>query len=155
MRPLPHKAHKAFVETEGWEQKRSTGRGKRTAGDHFRYTLRLATGDVLYTRVSHGTGSLNDPNTIAAVLRDQLRVSEDDFWRCVDDGVLPPRPQPPRTAVPAEGIDAKLLRNLARKVGVSPADLEGLTQEEAVQIWNDWLTTGGSRTARALGGRER
>lgn len=142
MRPIPHRAHRTFVEAEGWTKK--TRAGSQKSGDHHRYTLVLATGDVLYTRVSHGAGAINDPNLVAAVLREQLQVSEDAFWRCVDAGELPvrPRPEPVRPEGPA--VDAKLLRNLVRKVGLSPEELDGMTQERAVRIWNDWLTSGGS-----------
>ncbi len=140
MRPIPHRAHKKFVETEGWEKKSSSGTQK--TGDHPRYTLRLATGDVLYTRVSHGSGSLDDLNTVAAVLRDQLQVSEEDFWRCVSEGVLPLRPKLDEPERPEPGIDASLLRNLVRKVGLSAQELEGMTQERAVEVWQDWLING-------------
>lgn len=141
MRPLPHRAHRTFVETEGWTKK--TEAGSKKTGDHHRYTLELATGDVLYTRVSHGAGSIDDPNLVAAVLREQLQVSEDEFWACVDDGVLPPRPQPVTHEHPGPAVDARLLRNLVRKVGMSPAELEGITQEQAVEIWTHWLSNGG------------
>lgn len=143
MRPLPHRAHQKFVETEGWTEK--TRSGKKKAGDHRRYFLELATGDVLYTRISHGSGSIGDPNLVAAVLGDQLQVSEEDFWACVDDGVLPPRPQVVAEAPAGPALDAKLMGNLVRKVGLGPTELEGMTQERAVQIWTDWLTSGGGR----------
>lgn len=118
--------------------------GKKKTGDHRRYFLELATGDVLYTRISHGSGSIDDPNLTAAILRDQLQVSEEDFWACVDDGVLPPRPKPASGEPAGPAVDAKLMRNLVRKVGLSPPELEGMTQERAVQIWTDWLTRGGT-----------
>jgi hypothetical protein len=35
------------------------------------------------------------------------------------------------------------MRNLVSKVGMSPAELEGITQEQAVEIWTDWLSNGG------------
>lgn len=142
MRPLPHTAHRKFVETEGW-QKRGTARGKGKKGDHHRYTLQLATGDILYTRVSHGAGQTDDLNLVAKILRDDLRVTEEDFWNCVDNGVLPPRPQPPSATPAVEAIDASLLRNLIRKVEMTPQQLEGLTKDQAVQIWQDFLSSGG------------
>lgn len=141
MRPLPHRAHRKFVDTEGWTKK-TKANSKKTGDDH-RYELELATGDVLSTRISHGSGSIEDPNVVAAVLREQLQVSEKDFWACVNDGTLPPRPQPPADERPGPAIDAKLLRNLLRKVGMTAADLEGITPERAVRIWTDWLTNGG------------
>lgn len=143
MRPLPHSAHRKFVETEGWEKK-GTARGSGKTDDHYRYNLRLATGDVLTTRVSHCSGQINDPKLVAAIYRDQLAVSEESFWRCVEDGVLPPRPEPPSAAPEGEALDAKLVRNLIRKVGLSEAQIATFTKAEAVARWEKYLSEGGS-----------
>ena len=142
MRPLSHADHRTFVETEGWEHK-GTARGAARTGDHPRSTLVLADGDVLYTRVSHGPGEVGDPSLVARILRVDLKVSEEDFYRCVRDGVLPPRPKPAGPPAPAEAIDATLLRNLVRKAGLTTAQLEGMTKAEAVRAWQDYLTGGG------------
>ena len=141
MRPLPHSAHRKFVETEGWEKK-GTARGPSKTGDHYRYELVLTTGDVLTTRVSHGPGQINDPRLVAAILRDQLAVTEDDFWRCVEKGVLPPRPQASPSTATREALDAKLVRNLVRKVGLTEADGAKLTKAEAVRRWQEHLSKG-------------
>ena len=66
MKPLPHSAHRKFVETQGWE-KNGTARGSGKTGDHYRCNLHLATREVLTTRVSHGSGQINDPKLIAAI----------------------------------------------------------------------------------------
>jgi hypothetical protein len=141
MRPLPHRAHLDFVRREGWDLK-GTARSKVGSNDHSRYTLTLATGEVLYTRVSHGTGQIENPDLIADILRAQLRVSEKDFWACVKRGVLPPRPSAPASLLPAVPLDAKLLRNLIGKVGLTPAEAEALTKEEAVDCWQRYLAEG-------------
>ncbi len=138
MRPIPHRAHRRFVEVEGWE-KTQTVRG--TTGDHHRYVLHLADGSVLRTRVSHGAGALNDPGLVAAVLRDQLAVTAADFWACVDRKVLPPRPLPAEPAMPAgpKVLDAKLARSLLGKAGVTHAELATMTQAEAAARWIEFL----------------
>lgn len=143
MRPLPHSAHRKFVETEGWERK-GTARGSGKTGDHYRYSLPLATGEVLITRVSHGAGQINDPKLVAAILRDQLAVSEEDFWRCVDGGALPPRPQQPARTPSGEALDAKLARNLIRRVGMTEVEIAALTKAEAAARWEHYLAEGGS-----------
>ncbi len=143
MRPLTHAAHRKFVETEGWTKK-GTARGSGRTGDHHRYNLALATGEVLTTRVSHGAGQVNDPKLITAIFRDQLAVGEDEFWACVEHGALPKRPPPPTTAPAGEVLDAKLVRNLIRKVGLAEAEIAGLTRAEAVLRWEDYLAEGGS-----------
>lgn len=139
MRPLTHAAHRRFVQTEGWTR-RGTARGSGKTGDHYRYNLALATGDVLTTRVSHGTGQIHDPKLIAVILRDQLAVSEEDFWACVDRGVLPPRPRRQAPSPAGEVLDAKLVRNLIRRVGLSEEEVAALTKAEAVRRWEEHLT---------------
>ncbi|MFI4971208.1 MAG: hypothetical protein ACHP7H_00895 [Hyphomicrobiales bacterium] len=138
-RPLAHSDHKKFVEIEGWTKKGTvSGAGK--SGDHFRYSLRLNTGEILYTRVSHGSGSINDPSLVASILREQLRVSEQDFYRCVNDGTLPPRPAPDDLEAPVEGLDAKLVRNLINKVGLSQPEVAAINKAEAVERWLKYLS---------------
>jgi hypothetical protein len=143
VKPLPHSAHRKFVETEGWEKK-STARGSGKTGDHYRYNLRLASGDMLSTRVSHGSGQINDPKLVAAIYRDQLAVSEEDFWRCVDHGVLPPRPQPPSPLAEGDPLEAKLVRNLIHRVGLTGAEIATFTKAEAVARWEQYLSEGGT-----------
>lgn len=138
MRPLPHRAHRTFVETEGWTKK-GTARGSAKSGDHDRYNLTLANGDVLTTRVSHGPGQMDDPRVVAAILRDQLAVSGEDFWRCVEKGILPPRPQPVAKPAAGEVLDAKLMRNLIRKVGMTEHEVGELSRAEAVARWQQYL----------------
>lgn len=142
MRPLTHADHRKFVETEGWTKKGTASSSKKT-GNHFRYTLTLSTGDVLYTRISHGSGQLDDSKLVGEIFRTQLGVSEEDFYRCVEKGILPPRPQtiPER---PAEGLDAILVRNLIRKVGLSQNKVAKMSKAQAVAEWNKYLSEGGN-----------
>lgn len=131
-----------FCEVEGWEDKDEAAGKKK--GDHHRYTLRLDTGDVLYTRVSHGRGQIGDPNLWRnVILKHQLQVTEEQFWACADGGVKPPRPAPEKP-VERAGLPAKLAANLLRKVDVTPDQLATMTKDEAVQAWNDYLSGGGT-----------
>lgn len=52
------------------------------------------------------------------------------------------RPVPSSSVVDGGAIDGKLARNLVVKVGLQPDELAGLTQEQAVARWQEWLTTG-------------
>jgi hypothetical protein len=141
-RPLAHRDHRKFVETEGWIKK-GTSRGGAKTGDHYRYSLKLATGEVLQTRVSHGSGAINSADVVAHIMRDQLLVTEEDFYRCVEQGILPPRPAPSSPAPPPDALDGKLVRNLIRKVGMTQAQVAALTEEEAVAAWQEYLADGG------------
>lgn len=143
MRPLPYEAIRSFVEREGWTRRgNSRGSGKR--GDHDRYELTLANGNILYTRISHGSGQYDDPRLIAEILRVQLAVTEEDFWACVEKATLPPRPQPPTPQVPKEALDYKLARNLINKVGLAEDEIFSMSKEEAVRRWQEYLAQGGS-----------
>jgi hypothetical protein len=141
-RPLSHADHRRFVETEGWTKK-GTAKSQKKTDDHSRYSLRLNTGEVLQTRVSHGSGATNDGNLVAAILRHQLQVTEDDFYRCVEKGILPPRPAPETAGPPPDGLDGKLVRNLIREVGMTQVDVASLTKEEAIAAWQEYLASGG------------
>ena len=66
VRPLGHASHRKFVETEGWTKKGSA-RGSGKAGDHYRYNVTQATGEVLTTCVFHGAGQINDLELMANI----------------------------------------------------------------------------------------
>ena len=129
-----------FCEVEGWEDRdRAAHRPK---GDHHRYVLTLAAGATLYTRVSHGAGSIQSRDMWAHILRDQLEVTADEFWACVDKGILPPRPSP-ESPTPSEGLPAGLVWQLIRKAGMSEGDVARMTKEQAVAAWDRFLEEGG------------
>lgn len=130
-----------FVEVEGWQT--SDGARPGRVGDHFRYTFTTPTGERLYTRISHGRGQLRDPDLFAHILRTQLQISAESFWAAVDHGVVPDRPRPSTLPANEPSLDAKLARNLITKVGVHPSELVGMTQADAVVLWNEWLARGG------------
>lgn len=143
-RPLSHSDHRKFVETEGWVKK-GTARSGKKSGDHFRYSLKLSTGEVLATRVSHGSGSIDDADLVAKILRDQLQVTEEDFYRCVNEGELPPRPSPQVPPPPPQALDGKLVRNLITKLGMTQSQVALLTREEAIAAWQKYLAREGTR----------
>lgn len=139
MRLPTYKELKRYMEVEGWEDKDALSHKKK--GDHHRYVFTTPTGERLYTRISHGNEQIYSPELFGAILRDQLRIDEIQFWAAVDKGIRPRRPLP-ASAPEHDGIDAKLARNLITKVRMSPQDLAGITQSEAVIIWNEWLSSG-------------
>ena len=127
-----------FVQIEGWEDKdKKSGKKK---GDHHRYVFTTPTGERLYTRISHGRGQIHNPNLFEHILRDQLSIDGIQFWAAVDDGIKPIRQS--LTSMQMSGaLDAKLVRNLITKVNVNPKLLAGLTPQEAVSLWQEWLAT--------------
>lgn len=125
-----------FVEVEGWEDKdRKSGKKK---GDHHRYVFTTPNGARLYTRISHGKGQINNSDFFAHILCDQLDIDVIQFWSAVDDGVIPIRQSPTSTHI-KEALDAKLVRNLITKVKISPIELESMTKQQAISLWQEWL----------------
>jgi hypothetical protein len=114
--------------TEGWQVVRdATGRRAR---HHLTYELELADGRMLRTRVSHPVGpDTYGPSLWGHILRDQLDVTEDEFWLCVDKSVLPNR-----SASTAPIIEKPLPLSLVKALvaaGASSKQLEGLSEAEA------------------------
>ena len=63
---------KKYCEKTGWVLIRDT--------DHFYYEKVLADGTVLRTRVSHGLAGEIPANLWKKILKQQLRVTEREFW---------------------------------------------------------------------------
>ncbi|MFB7647266.1 MULTISPECIES: cytotoxic translational repressor of toxin-antitoxin stability system [Streptomyces] len=111
----------------------------RTGTHHITYELGLADGRILRTRVSHPVDrTAYGASMWAHILRDQLDVTEDDFWPCVLDGVLPGRgvPEPPREALPAD-----VVYMLINRVGLAEDRVAELSKAQAIarlqQFWTE------------------
>lgn len=108
-------------------------RGKPTE-HHMTYELTLADGTVLRSRISRPANTdTYGPSLWGHILgAEQLAVTEDEFWDCGDNGRLPDRsrfgPAAPPTALPAS-----LVYQLVHTLGLGAAEVEGMTQEEAVR----------------------
>ena len=137
--PQPtRESHEKFCVTEGWQQVRDA-RG-RTGTHHVTYELTLPDGRVLRTRISHPVDrSTYGPSLWSHILRDQLQVSEEGFWKCVQHGVVPDRgvPKPPSTALPAE-----LVHLLISRVGLPETEVAAMTKDEAVSRLHRYWTEG-------------
>ncbi len=136
--PAPsRKDHQAFCTTEGWTEVRNA---KSKTGHHVTYELVLVDGTVLRTRVSHPPNKDTYGKSLwAHILRDQLQVSEAEFWACVKDGILPTRSQeqPPTNAIPA-GV----VHQLVTLVGLSKDDVAAMTKNEAIDRLHHFHTCG-------------
>jgi hypothetical protein len=137
--PQPTRAdHERFCRTEGWRLVRDA-RG-RTGTHHRTYELDLPDGRILRTRVSHPPDRTDyGPSLWQHILRDQLAVTVEQFWRCVRDGVTPGRTVP---AVPEGAVPAEVIHLLLTKVGLSEAAVAAMTREQAVARLNRYWTDG-------------
>lgn len=131
-----------FCEVEGWAKKRTPGRSTRR--DHDRYVLALSGGRVLRTKASHGRDEIGDESLVRHILRDQLEVTEDEFWAAVDDGTPPDRggAHPPigERDEPAHSLPDWLAVNLAVLVGLSDEEIAQLSEDQALARWNEWCS---------------
>jgi hypothetical protein len=127
--PAPTRSdHEAFCTAEGWEQVRDAP--GRTGTHHRTYELHLHDGRILRTRISHPPDRSTYGRSIwAHILRDQLNVSEAEFWACVQDKVKPDRGEP---RVPAEALPAELVHLLMTQVGLSNAEMASISRADAI-----------------------
>lgn len=126
--------HETFVITEGWEQVRNA-RGTK-GSHHTTYELVIPTGEILRTRISHPPDRTSyGPGLWSHILRDQLKVTSDEFWGCVDNKVNPDRGAPPQR--PA-ALPVQLVYQLIHTVGVPEAEVARMSREEAVSRLNDY-----------------
>lgn len=131
--------HEKFCLTERWELV-VNARGK-PVRHHATYRLALDDGRILRTRISRPV----DRATYSAsiwnhILQDQLMVEDDEFWACVEDGVLPARGAVPE---PSAALPLALVWQLTRTAGIAEDVVAGMAKEEAVQAINDyWMSQG-------------
>lgn len=120
--------HDAFCRIEGWTRVRDA-RG-RTGTHHVTYELALPDGRILRTRVSHPVDRSDYGAALwAHVLRDQLDVTEAEFWACVKKRVQPSRgaPQPSERSIPAS-----VVHRLLTELGLTEREVARLTRAEAL-----------------------
>lgn len=124
--------HQKFCDVEGWTEVRNARGG--TVRHHLTYELPLASGDILRTRISRPANrDRYGPNLWSAILRDQLQVTEAEFWQCVDKGIKPPRPGAAEE-LSGRAIPAGLAYQLIHSVGLNEHEVSSMTLEEAVAL---------------------
>lgn len=110
----------------------------RTGTHHVTCELSLPDGRVLRTRISHPVDrSAYGPSIWGHILRDQLEVSEPEFWNCVRDGIKPDRGMP---EAPAEALPADLVQLLINRVGLSASEVAAMGKADAVERLNRYWT---------------
>lgn len=129
--PAPtRKDHQKFCLTEGWVQRKSS-RGK-TGTHHVNYEFTLPDGGVLLTRISHPVNRDTYGARIwSHILREQLAVSESDFWKCVKEEVLPNRGAESAGAPPS-AIPLGVITALVDQFHVPEGEVRAMTKEDAI-----------------------
>ena len=133
-RPASRREHQRFCAIENWTEVRNA-RGT-TTGHHIAYELALPDGRVLRTRISRPANSERyGVGLWSHILRDQLDVTESEFWTCVDDRIPPTRStivEPPASALPAG-----LVHQLVHTLGLGASEIATLTLAEAISRLTD------------------
>jgi hypothetical protein len=111
-----------FPRLDRWTQVRATGH------DFFEKTL--PDGEILQTHASRSGNKSMSPGRFKAILADQLRVSESEFWDVLRSGKPAPRPsltpEPPPSSIPAWLASA-----LEREVGLTQTEIAQLDEAAA------------------------
>lgn len=122
--------HERFCITEEWT-KRKTATGK-TGTHHVNFELALPDGRILLTRVSHPVDRTGYGASLwGHILRDQLDVTAQEFWDCVEEKIRPNRgaaPAPPTGAIPL-GVVSTLIE----RFHIPEAEVRAMTKEQAIQ----------------------
>lgn len=138
-RPQPDRErHERFCCIEEWDRVRDA-RG-RTGTHHVTYELPLHDGRILRTRISHPVDrTVYGAALWGHILRDQLDVTDAEFWDCVQNRRLPDRglPAPPKEALPAD-----LVYLLIHRVGLAEEAVAALSKEQAVERLQRYWTDG-------------
>jgi hypothetical protein len=115
---------------EGWQEVRNAPGQK--VRHHETYELALEDGRILRTRISRPVNRDTYGERLGKhVLVDQLAVTDEVFWTCVNDGV-PPQRSLPKHIAPAAAIPASLVYQLLHEVGVDEGTVAGMTREQAI-----------------------
>lgn len=131
--------HEKFCLTERWEVLKNA-RGK-PVRHHATYRLVLEDGRILRTRISRPIDRTTYSNsTWNHILQDQLKVDDEEFWACVEGGVLPARGTMPELSV---ALPLALVWQLTRTAGIADEVVAAMTKEQAIQALNDyWMNQG-------------
>ena len=135
-RVASRREHQRFCEIEGWTEVRNA-RGKPTQ-HHITYELQLGDGRILRTRISRPANTNTYGKSLwAHILDDQLHITDEEFWECVDNRNPPDRaPETRRPDVVV--LPASLAYQLVHTLRLTNEQIAELTLEEAVQRMADY-----------------
>ncbi len=112
-----------FLKHDDWEPDRATGH------DHFEKSL--PDGEILRTRASRAGSKTMSPGRFKAMLADQLRISEAEFWEVLRSKSPATRPSPaPEPA--SKSLPLWLAIALEREVGLTREQISKLDEAEAL-----------------------
>ncbi len=114
-----------FCGYDGWKQRPESG--------HRFFQKVLEDGRVLETHTSIGSSKTMSPGRFKAILRDQLKVTEDQFWEVLQTGKPAQRPAPVSVQEPS-GHAACVVRVLKLELHKTEEEIGRLGREEARRL---------------------
>jgi len=117
-----------FLAADGWRPIRVGGRRQW----HLHYEKLLADGRLLQTQISHSRTKTISPGRFAAILREQLEVSREQFWQAIRTGEPVERPVDLDEPEPAVEHAAWVIRLLLEELHLSTDEIASLSTEEAI-----------------------
>lgn len=111
-----------FLRIDGWTQDRSTG--------HEFYEKVLPNGETFRSHTSFAGKKTMSPGRFKAILADQLRVSEAEFWEALRTREPVTRPSPLPESAP-KSLPNWLRVALRNECGSSEEEISLLTEDEA------------------------
>ena len=134
-RVASRREHQRFCEIEGWAEVLNA-RGKPTQ-HHITYELLLGDGQIMRTRISRPANTDRYGKSLwSHILDDQLHVTIEEFWECVDNKNSPKRSavlDKPDTAV----LPANLAYQLVHTLQLTNEQIAQLTLDDAVRLMTE------------------
>jgi hypothetical protein len=122
-----------FLNVDGWNREEGSG--------HETYIKILENGNYLRTHVSRTSRKWpSDPNLWRRILREQLAVTEEEFWAAVDQRVPPCRSTALLSSQDVEAIPGWLIESLRRTVGLGNDVIASMSPEEARAAWDHFCS---------------
>ena len=126
------------MRTPAWDEVREFLRhdrwtpDKQRSSDHDYFEKTLPDGEILITKVSRSSNKTMSAGRFKAILADQLRINEAQFWnvlRAKEPAARPP--EAPEAGPPS--LPVWLVRELERG-GVTAAEIEALDEPSALAV---------------------
>lgn len=113
---------RGFLKHDDWDEDRATGH------DFFEKTL--SDGEILRTHASRSGSKSMSPGRFKAILSDQLRIGEAEFWDVLRTRTPALRPSPAPEPAP-RSVPLWLAQALEREVGLTRKEIATLDEIEA------------------------
>lgn len=117
-----------FLRHDDWQEDRATG--------HDFFDKTLPDGELLRTHASRSGSKTMSPGRFKAILSDQLRLSEAEFWEVLQTRSPAPRPSPAPEPAP-RSLSLWLAQALEREIGLTREQLVELDEVDARRLLDE------------------